>query len=125
MKLLVPVDVAHAEIWRVVDQAAQLATEVGDSEVRLLLVRSDHTDRASHDRMSALAERVLKAGTDCTYQVVDGSPGPRIVEEARGADLVVMGTHGRSGLQRAVLGSVAEYVIRRSTAPVMVVRLVE
>jgi nucleotide-binding universal stress UspA family protein len=42
--------------------------------------------------------------------------------EADGHDLVVMGTHGRTGFQRVVLGSVAERVLRRSTVPVLVTR---
>jgi nucleotide-binding universal stress UspA family protein len=39
-----------------------------------------------------------------------------------GADLIVMGTHGRTGLARAVLGSVAEQVVRAATVPVMLIR---
>jgi nucleotide-binding universal stress UspA family protein len=46
----------------------------------------------------------------------------RVVEE-RGADLVVMGTHGRTGLARAVIGSVADAVIRRASVPVVLVPL--
>ena len=42
--------------------------------------------------------------------------------EARGADLIVLGTHGRRGVRRPVLGSVAEEVIRESTLPVLLVR---
>jgi nucleotide-binding universal stress UspA family protein len=41
--------------------------------------------------------------------------------EDRGADLVVMGTHGRSGLSRALLGSVAEKIVRTSPVPVLTV----
>lgn len=44
-----------------------------------------------------------------------------LVAEARHADLVVMGTHGRRGLPRALLGSVAEVVVRRSPVPVLTV----
>jgi nucleotide-binding universal stress UspA family protein len=42
--------------------------------------------------------------------------------ERAGADLVVVGTHGRRGLSRLVLGSVAEHIVRLSSCPVMVVR---
>jgi nucleotide-binding universal stress UspA family protein len=55
-----------------------------------------------------------------------GNPSRVIVEftqdEDRGIDHVVMGSHGRSGLSRVLLGSVAENVVRRSTVPVTVVR---
>lgn len=46
---------------------------------------------------------------------------PNVAEEI-GADLIVMGTHGRRGLSRALLGSVAEYVVRTSHVPVLTVR---
>jgi nucleotide-binding universal stress UspA family protein len=46
---------------------------------------------------------------------------PRLAVEL-GADLIVMGTHGRRGISRALLGSVTEYVVRTSTVPVLTVR---
>ncbi len=53
-----------------------------------------------------------------------GEPGYLIVtaEQRVGADLVVMATHGRRGLKRLVLGSVAERVVRESSVPVLMVR---
>src|SRR5215813_7901777 len=53
-----------------------------------------------------------------------GPPAAAIVEAAavQKADLIVMSTHGRSGLGRLVLGSVAESVLRGTTAPILVVR---
>ena len=53
-----------------------------------------------------------------------GSPAETIVRVARelGADLIVMGTHGRVGLQHALLGSVAEKVVRLAPCPVLTVR---
>lgn len=55
--------------------------------------------------------------------VPDGFVAHAILDAAErfGADLIVMGTHGRTGLQRVLLGSVAEAVLRRSRVPVMVV----
>ena len=55
--------------------------------------------------------------------VVAGSPWEQILEvaEARGSDLIVVGSHGRKGLPRAVIGSVAEKVVRLSRVPVLVV----
>jgi len=47
------------------------------------------------------------------------------IAEQRKADLIVMGTHGRTGLDHLFMGSVAEYVIRHSKIPVMVVTLDE
>lgn len=52
-----------------------------------------------------------------------GDAAERIVEEAgQGYQLVVLGTHGRTGLQHVLLGSVAEHVVRRAPIPVFVVR---
>nr|WP_246581184.1 universal stress protein [Deinococcus aestuarii] len=64
-------------------------------------------------------ERHLEANE--TRQVVTGVPA----EEILGADLIVMGTHGRRGLAHLVLGSVAEAVVRGATVPVMTVRVVQ
>jgi nucleotide-binding universal stress UspA family protein len=57
-------------------------------------------------------------------EVVEGVPGPAIVDTARrrGCDLIMMSTHGRSGVGRALLGSVADYVVRHSPIPVLLVR---
>ncbi len=60
-----------------------------------------------------------------SIEIVEGSPGDTICSRAAelGCDLVVMGTHGRSGLGRAVLGSVADYVVRHTPhAAVLLVR---
>jgi nucleotide-binding universal stress UspA family protein len=53
-----------------------------------------------------------------------GEPGSLIIsaQQRLGADLVVMATHGRRGLKHLVLGSVAERIVRESTAPVLTVR---
>jgi nucleotide-binding universal stress UspA family protein len=58
-------------------------------------------------------------------RVVDDDPRDAIVKAAAalGADLIIIGTHGRRGLSRALLGSVAEHVIRRSPCPVLAVRM--
>lgn len=55
----------------------------------------------------------------------DGAPAPAILATARewAADLIVIGTHGRSGLGRLALGSVAEGVLREAHCPVLTVRL--
>ena len=52
-----------------------------------------------------------------------GTPWEQIIDSVRelGADLIVMGTHGRRGLPRALLGSVAEKIVRMSPVPVLTV----
>jgi nucleotide-binding universal stress UspA family protein len=55
------------------------------------------------------------------HRLEEGSPRERILEVAHeiGARLIVMGTHGRTGLPRLLLGSVAEQVLRRAQCPVL------
>jgi nucleotide-binding universal stress UspA family protein len=71
-------------------------------------------------RAGALRQRGIKAS--CRLQV--GVPFGEIVKVAgeERADMIVMGTHGRSGLNRVLLGSVAERVIRLAPCPVLTVR---
>lgn len=59
--------------------------------------------------------------------VQDGDPAERILAYAdeHSVDLIVAGTHGRTGIRRQLLGSVAERLVRHSEAPVMTVRLPE
>ena len=66
----------------------------------------------------------IPAGIGRELAVEIGEPGNLIVatQQQLGADLVVMATHGRRGLKHLVLGSVAERVVRESTAPVLTVR---
>ncbi len=56
--------------------------------------------------------------------LVEGVPATEIVRYARekGCDLIVMGTHGRTGIKHALLGSIAEKVVRSADCPVLIVR---
>jgi nucleotide-binding universal stress UspA family protein len=69
--------------------------------------------------------RARKQGLEPTSAVIPlADPAAAIVKEARRthASLVIVGSHGRTGLARALLGSVAEKVVRHSPCPVLVVR---
>ncbi|MDR7523356.1 MAG: universal stress protein, partial [Armatimonadota bacterium] len=70
--------------------------------------------------MAALAARVPGAET----RIVEGSPRQEILRAAAEmkADLIVMGTHGRSGLAHLLFGSVAEHVVRHASVPVFTIR---
>jgi nucleotide-binding universal stress UspA family protein len=63
-------------------------------------------------------------GAAVGFSVVEGEAGPLVVEEAErlGSDLIVMASHGRGTIGRLWLGSVADYVARHSTTPVLLVR---
>jgi nucleotide-binding universal stress UspA family protein len=71
-----------------------------------------------------LAPFVRDATIPIKRSLLKGRPGKVIVEAAadRGTDLIVMGTHGRSGFERLIMGSVTERVLRSAPCPVVVVR---
>ena len=79
--------------------------------------------RRLEDRLQEWLSPAKNAGLQTGVLVDAGNPAARILEHAASlpADLVVMGTHGRGGFERLVLGSVAEKVLRKATCPVLTV----
>jgi nucleotide-binding universal stress UspA family protein len=79
-----------------------------------------HAKRYLSGKARGIRSRDIKA----SYQVVAGDPAQSIISSAQKelADLIVMTTHGKSGLKRALMGSVADVVIRGSGKPVLVIR---
>lgn len=84
---------------------------------------ADHAEQQAKRELDAFLERHGAAG-DTPRQVLLGPPGAVVLErlESGDVDLVVMGTHGRSGLARWVMGSTAERVLRGATCPVLTIR---
>lgn len=85
-----------------------------------------HTDEAEAGAMMTLERATREAGLHgATLRVEMAPAGTAILEHARAlvADLVIVGTHGRSGARRLLLGSTAEEVVRDAKCDVMVVRL--
>ncbi|MFB6160068.1 MAG: universal stress protein [Haloferacaceae archaeon] len=113
--VVVPTDGSvHAE------RAAGLAVALADAfgaTVHALHV----ADGADGDPTAAVRERAADAGVPAESVVRDGVPSRAIVDYADevGADLVAMGTHGRTGLDRRLVGSVAERTVRTATRPVL------
>ncbi|KGM13192.1 universal stress protein [Cellulomonas bogoriensis] len=80
-----------------------------------------------HEKV-ALAESVAGLAEDYPdlvvhRELVQGRPAPVLLERARGARLLVVGTHGRQGVARMLLGSVAHTLVLHATCPVAVVRI--
>jgi nucleotide-binding universal stress UspA family protein len=75
------------------------------------------------EALTARAEKAASAGLVCQTNSLQGVPARELVRHAQkvGADLIVVGTHGRTGIQHVVLGSVAERVVQHSTCPVLVI----
>lgn len=78
--------------------------------------------RVGSEALSKAAELAQAAGVEAETKLVEARPVEAILAEAKNHDLVVMGTHGRSGLDRFMLGSVTEAVLHRSERPVLVLR---
>lgn len=129
---------AHAQL--AVEHAMEIARHTG---ARLTLVhvapvlppltaRADDTWSAFLDeqlagcraRLQVLRERLSGQGVDVSQAFIEGFPHTGLADAARalGADLIVVGTHGRTGLSRILLGSVAERTIREADRSVLVVR---
>lgn len=77
--------------------------------------------------LQEVADTAARDGVAAETRVVTGLPFEDIVRVGRAlpADLIIMGTHGRTGVSHALLGSVAENVVRQSPCPVLVVRVEE
>ena len=85
----------------------------------------DRSNRAYAERkINALAARAKKRGVRVRTMLLDGAPWEAITRAARArrASVVVMGTHGRGGLAKLFLGSVAERVVATAPCPVLTVR---
>ncbi len=134
-KILVPTDGSPCSD-RAIDEAVNLALPLG-AEVRFLCVvdvlsvMRDGLVNAgeSVDAMRAEAREAVARGEEAARrvsvaargEVIDGAPAEEIVREAAGADLVVLGSHGKGLLKQLVLGSVTQVVLLRADRPVLVV----
>jgi len=136
-EILLPTDGGPAS-QAAVSQALDLA-ELSDARLHTLYV----VDTSAYPSLDAGAETVIStlreegesaldevsdtaeaAGVPVVSEIVSGTPHRRILEyaEANEIDLIVMGTHGRTGLDRYLLGSVTERIVRSAEMPVLTVR---
>ncbi|MBW2240680.1 MAG: universal stress protein [Deltaproteobacteria bacterium] len=91
------------------------------------VMTEEEVDEARDAAIGALEEwrdRAEAAGVSIDVRVAPGMPSENIAAVAKeiGADLIVMGTHGRTGLAHVLLGSVTERTLRTAPCPVMAVR---
>ena len=131
-KILFPTDFSTLS-----DVALQYATTLArDMGARLVIVHIEEPPAAYGagemyygipDPDAAALTKMLEAvrptdpAVPFEHRLVTGEPAAEIVELAKeeGVDLIVMGTHGRTGLGRLLMGSVAESVVRRAPCPVL------
>lgn len=83
-------------------------------------------DAATKEELRRTLVQIVPTDHNVAYdhKLLVGNPADAIVHEAEAenADLIVMGTHGRTGLTRLLMGSVAEAVVRRAKCPVLTVK---
>lgn len=131
-RILVPLDgsdLARAILPRVQAMAAPLGSEVvllqvlGESGVLPKTAAKERREAEKH--LKAAAQELLDAGVNARYTIRHGSDSAaEIVDyaEVNDVDLIAMSTHGRSGISRWVLGSVASKVLRGTSKPILVIR---
>jgi nucleotide-binding universal stress UspA family protein len=139
--ILVPVDFSEGSSTAT-RYAAELATQVG-AKIELLnvyglpmvtspdgsfMVTPEIVTKLSADAQEAvdkIAAELREGGAGVATRVTEGAPHEEITRRALegGFDLVVMGTHGRTGLRHFLIGSTAERVVRTSKVPVLTVPL--
>jgi len=95
------------------------------ADAQLLHAAAEAQLASLRERLRERDPRALEGGITIETVVEGGLPAEVILERAKSGafDLVVMGTHGRSGLRRLLVGSVAEAVIRGALCPVLTVHL--
>lgn len=84
-----------------------------------------YAEQAEESRRQLEEIAPYRLDVNCERHVLAGDPATEIVRlaEEENADMIVVGTHGRTGITRLVLGSVAEHVMRRATCPVLTCKL--
>jgi nucleotide-binding universal stress UspA family protein len=140
MDILVPLDFSEVTL-EVIDQASLLARSL-DAKLWLIHVATPEPEfigyetgpqtvrdrvalelRQEHRSTQQVAEKLRRSGLDVTALCPQGATVRTILQEAEklDADLIVMGSHGRGALHRALLGSVSEGVLHKATCPVMII----
>ena len=133
-KILVPLD--GSEVAEKILEEVKKMASLTEAEVDLLRVAratgvfpgTDPTDKEvaavekAEKYLEYIKEKLAQEGLNASVHVRYGHPASEILDHAEKVDLVAMSTHGRTGLDRWALGSVAEKVVRHSKTPVLLVR---
>ena len=115
---------ASMELLHVVDDPFASGSWTSEVYVPNLPEMLDTLVGEANKRLTTLKSVPASEGIDVETRVLSGQPAHTIIEHARAAafDLIVMGTHGRTGFSHLFVGSVAERVVRRAPCPVLTVR---
>ncbi len=116
--------VSKVVLLMVLEPLLSLSTPHDDTAVKRVREAEERFEAESREYLSKVAGNLKKDGIAVgTRLVVGGEAAAKILEAAREekVDLIIMSTHGRSGISSWVFGSVAERVVRHSTVPVLIV----
>ena len=99
------------------DQGVRIAL---DPEIAAELDEAYHNEAANY--LEKIATTLKRKGIAVKVEVLSGNPAEEIIKYSQrsGVDLIIMSTHGRSGVSRWVFGSVADKVIRQTEVPVLI-----
>lgn len=131
-KILFCTDFSHVS-----DAALPLATSLAHNRGASLVILHVHEPplpsayavlsgviEPDRDALKRVLQRVASADPTvrCTHELAFGDPATEIVRvaEQEGVDMIVIGSHGRTGLPRMLMGSVAEKVLRRARCPIVI-----
>jgi nucleotide-binding universal stress UspA family protein len=115
---------AEVVLLRVLSQeAVAVAAGNGPQYIEISQLHERHDREEADNYLRSIKAQWLATGVPISTMVTSGAPPEQILEAADncGADLIVMSTHGRSGLSRFLYGSVAEAVLRGTQLPVLMI----
>jgi universal stress protein A len=140
-RILVPIDFSPSSL-RALDEAVEFSRPYEAQVVVMFVVERGYygspllvpdpkvigakLEKAATARLSRIQQQLERRGVDCRTVVRFGVAYQAILDEAEkiNANLIVIATHGRTGIAHFLLGSVAERVIRGASCPVLVIRTV-
>lgn len=139
--ILCPVDFSEASN-NAIRYASELARSMGSKVYLLNVVEpramaadmalnyipvEEELEKAAEEDLQPILRQVLDAGITAQAEVMIGNPADVILQQAADWDvnLLIMGSHGKTGLSRLLMGSVAEAVVRRAACPVLIVKAKE
>ena len=104
-------------------QSSMVGFEIEQAATFAALEGIEAEAAAAEEYLESIRQHLAAKGVTATTAVVTGLVVSELLNAIATDDLVAMTTHGRTGLERWLMGSVAESVIRRSSAPVLLVRV--
>lgn len=115
---------AELHVLHVVDEAYQYWMAMGPNSLPVGPTPNEIASSANQEMVKFVAKYLADPGFSVLPVVMTGRPFLEIIRYAREKeiDLIIIGTHGRGGLSHALLGSVAEKIVRKAPCPVLSIR---